>query len=137
MAFKTIKILSGRANVPETLILPAKSGESFSVGQALTISGGALSGASGDTDVFYISLENLDNATADAKLACCRVTPDMLFEVPVSAYSASVQKLGAHVTISSDGLEVTATAASSGFGAEIVDLNSAAAAGDKIICALK
>lgn len=137
MAFKITKILSGRTNQPETLVLPATSGESFSAGEALVVSDGALTKASGDVSALYVALENLDSTSGKGTLACCRVTPDMLFEAPISAYSSSVQEMGAHVTIASDGLGVTATAASTNFGAEIVDMNSAAAVGDKVICVLK
>lgn len=134
--FSVAKILGGRQNVPETLELPVTAGKTYTVGEALVVTSGALAQASGAAKVKYISMENYTApATGARKLRCFRVTPDMLFEVPLSAYSATTLKVGATMTIGADGLTVTATAAE-GTGAEIVDLGDAAKAGDKILVIL-
>lgn len=136
--FEIAKILSGRQNVPETLEMPTLGGEKYSVGEALVISSGAVTKAAGDVDVKYISMENYAAPSSGArKLKCFKVLPDQLYIVKTSAFSSSTQKPGLSVTISSDGLGVTATATSSSFGAEIVDTNGAVASGDKIYVVLR
>ncbi len=131
--FVIAKILGGRQNVAETLELPVTAGKTYTVGQALTVASGALTAASGAVEAKYIAAESYTAPSSGArKLRCYRITPDMLFEVGISAYSASTQKVGAKLQFSTDGSLVTATAAETG-GAEIVDLNGAAKAGDKIL----
>lgn len=130
--FAIVKILGGRQNVAETLELPCSGGKSYTVGEALVVTSGALTVASGAVKPTYIAAESYTAPSTGArKLKCYRVTPDMIFEVPISAYSASNQKVGASVQIGTDGLTLTATAAETG-GAEIVDLCGASKAGDKI-----
>ncbi len=135
--FSVAKILGGRQNVPETLELPVTAGTAYSVGEALVLTSGKLTAASGDVDVKYISLENYTAPDSGARrLKCFRVLPDMLFEVPLSAYAATVVP-GAKVTIGSGGLTVTATAVTDAFGAEIVDANGAAAKDDTVFVVLR
>ncbi len=134
--FVITKILGGRQNVAETLELPCTAGQTYAVGEALVVSGGALAKASGDVKAKYVAAETYTAPSTGArKLRCYRITPDMLFEAELSAYSASTQKVGAKVTFGTDGLTLTATAADAG-GAEIVDLCNASKAGDKIVVIL-
>lgn len=134
--FSVAKILGGRQNVPETLELPVSGGTTYTLGEALVVSGGKLAKASGDVQVKYIALETYAApATGARKLKCFRVMPYQLFEVPTSAAPTSLA-VGGKVTISTTGLEVTATAASD-YGAEIVDLLGAAKTGDKIQVVLR
>lgn len=136
MPFSVAKILGGRQNVPETLELPCKGGVTYTPGEALVVTDGALVKASGDVAVKYISLDSYTAPASGArKLRCYRVMPDQLFEVPVSAAPTSL-KVGGKVTVATSGLEVTATAATDN-GAEIVDLNGAAKTGDKIYVVLR
>lgn len=137
MAFNVSRILGGRQNIPETLVLPVTAGESYAVGEALVAKSGKLTKATGDVAVNYISLESYSAPTEGARgLACFKVTPDMLFEVPVSAVDTAKQMLGAKVTIGTDGLTVTASAATVG-GAEVVSAEGIAKAGDTVTVALK
>lgn len=134
--FAVAKIIGGRMNVPETLELPVTAGQTYKTGEALVVSGGALTKASGDVKATYIAKEDyVAPASGAKKLKCFRVMPDMLFEADISAFSATVQKVGAKVTFSTDGLSLTATAAETA-GAEIVDVAGAAKAGDKIYVVL-
>lgn len=131
--FVIAKILGGRQNVAETLELPCTPGKTYTVGQALVVSSGALTGASGAVEAKYVAAETYTAPASGArKLRCYRITPDMVFEAAISAYSASAQKVGAKLQFATDGLTLTATAAETG-GAEIVDLNGAAKVGDKIL----
>ena len=130
--FVISKILGGRQNVAETLELPCTPSTTYTVGEALVVTNGALAKASGGVAAKYIAAESYAAPSSGArKLRCYRITPDMLFEAPISAYSASTQKVGAKVTFGTDGLTLTATAAEAG-GAEIVDLGNASQKGDKI-----
>lgn len=130
--FVIAKILGGRQNVAETLELPCTAGTTYTVGEALVVTNGALAKASGGVAAKYIAAETYTAPSTGArKLRCYRITPDMLFEAPLSAYSASTLKVGAKVTFGTDGLTLTATAAETG-GAEIVDLGTASKTGDKI-----
>lgn len=130
--FVISKILGGRQNVAETLELPCTAGQTYTVGEALVVSGGALAKASGNVPAKYVAAETYTAPSTGArKLRCYRITPDMLFEAPLSAYSATTVKVGAKVTFGTDGLTLTATAADAG-GAEIVELCGASKEGDKI-----
>lgn len=130
--FVITKILGGRQNVAETLELPCTPGTTYTVGEALVVTNGALAKASGGVVAKYVAAESyVAPSTGARKLRCYRITPDMLFEVPLTAFSASTVKVGARVTFGTDGLTLTATAAEAG-GAEIADTCEAAKAGDKI-----
>lgn len=125
--FALKRILNGRINAPEPLLLPTKAGEAYTAGEALKVSAGALTKASGDVSALYIGAENYTAPAGGGRpLACYRITGDMLFEAPLTALG-NTQKVGARLTLSSDGLGVTATAASAGFGAEIVSLKDSTA----------
>lgn len=130
--FVISKILGGRQNVAETLEIPCAAGQTYTVGEALVVSGGVLAKAAGAVKAKYVAAETYTApATGARKLRCYRITPDMIFEAPLSAYAASTLKVGATVTFGTDGLTLTATAAEAG-GAEIVDLCNATKVGDKI-----
>lgn len=134
--FAIAKILGGRQNVAETLELPCTSGQTYTFGEALVLSAGKLTKASGDVAVQYVALESYQAPASGArKLRCFRVMPDQLFEVEVSAAPTSLA-VGDKVTIATDGLAVTATKASN-YGAEIVDLCEATKAGHRIQVVLR
>ena len=113
-----------------------------------------LKKATGDCTVEYIALEDKTAKTAGEKVLCYRVLPQMIFEVPLASYSASVHVAGAAVQIHTDGLRLgaaaasglsaTTTAANSTYttkvsqktGAVIVDTEGAAAANDKVLVRL-
>lgn len=133
--FVIAKILGGRQNVAETLELPCTPSTTYTVGEALVVTNGALAAAKGDVQAKYVAAETyVAPSTGARRLKCYRITPDMLFEATLAAYGATV-KVGAKVTFGTDGLTLTATAAESG-GAEIVDTNNATKTGDKITVAL-
>ena len=119
--------------VPQTSRHVAASG-TYEIGMALKIASGKLTKASGTDVATHICAENA-KLTADGEIVAFPVTPAMIFEVPISAYSATTQVAGLKVTLATDGKRVTATAAENGSkaGAYIVDLQNAAAVGDKIL----
>lgn len=79
------------------------------VGLALTESNGNLAVASGAVKPLYISMRHEDAAvTAGTVIPVIRVLPDTVFETTASVSMASIN-VGDKVTLSADGLQVTAT----------------------------
>jgi len=107
--------------------MPAKNGESYTCGEALTVSGGAVTKAAGTTAPLYICGEKTIGVTGGT-IAVTRVHPYQVWEAPLSVSGASLVP-GAKVTLSADGLGLTATTADG--VAEITQILGTAA-GDKI-----
>ena len=129
--FNLKKIENGRMNVPEPEYFDAVSGTEIQVGQALTLDGGVLKVlAAGTTKPEFISLGYVSASAAKREIPVARVNDEQVYEVPVSAAPTAL-KVGDKVTLTTDGLEVTATTASG--VATIVNLKGAAAAGDKLL----
>lgn len=122
--FKIVKYLGGRGAYPDALEIQVTA--DVEVGTALTETGAK---ATGDVNVAYVTASA---AKSGEKVICYRVTPDIVFEARLGAYSSSAIKLGTAVTIGTDAKSVTATAVSSGKGAKIIDTNGAAATGDTV-----
>lgn len=123
--FDLKKILNGRMNVPEPEVHVAGI-DITSPGMALTLAGGKLTLCAATSVPTHISMGIAKNG---AKCAACPVNGDQRYEVDVTAAPASLKE-GDKVTISADGLGVTATTTSG--VATIVALNGASAIGDKI-----
>ena len=99
------------------------------VGLALTQSGGNLAIASGTAAPAYISMCEKESAcTAGDIIPVIRVEKGTVYETTLSAAGSSL-KLGDKVTLSADGMQVTAT--TTGGVAEIVAL-CGTAAGDAV-----
>ena len=134
--FKFVKSLDGAKGLP--YIAKAAAG-TYHVGTALYLDNGVAKVATGAAFVQYIAQEN-KTLSAEDELIVLPVTGGMIFEAPISAFSASTQKTGLTVTIHTDGEKVTASAPGSGSaangGAYIYDTLGAAAAGDKILVRL-
>lgn len=127
--FKLIKIENGRQNVPEPEYLEAGT-FAISIGQTLQITDGKLAAASGTVKPTFIAMGELSSSATKRILAVCRVESNQVYEAPISAAPTAL-KVGDKVTISEDGLGVTATTTSG--VATIVSLNGATAAGQKVI----
>ena len=127
MAF-LLHSIDGSAKIPGIEYLPA--GEiTPKVGMALVQSSGNLVAASGDATPTYISMvEKSAACTAGDIIPVIRITSDMIFETSFSA--SGTVNLGGFVQIKSDGLQVTATAATN-HGAEVVWKAASAASGVK------
>ena len=83
----------------------AKEGETIVLGEALTLTAGALTKCSGGTRPDYIAVgSNKENG----ETPCIKVQDYMTFEAPLGAEGTAL-KVGDKVTISADGLGVTAT----------------------------
>lgn len=126
--FKLIKIENGRQNVPEPDYLDVKSAEAVTIGEALVLSSGKLTKATGTPQ--FIAMGEVSANDTDRNIAVCRVESNQIFEAPITAAPTSLN-VGDKVTLADTGLGVTATTQSG--VATIVSLNGAAVAGDKIL----
>ncbi len=124
--FRLIRICGGRINVGESKKLPTTSAESYVWGEALTLVDGALTKCPPTTLPAFMAGEN-KLASDEGTLCVYPVQPNMEFECPVNASPAQL-KVGDKVTLSQDGMGVTATTV--GGVATICDLRGTNAAGD-------
>lgn len=117
-------------NAPLTQRLPAAAGE-YQIGQALTLSGGVLTKATGTAVPGYISAF----AGTAAEGQPIPVTPanGQQFHVPCAADPAAL-KPGDKVTLHTDSAQVTATTA--GGTVLVLDTCGAAQAGDTLLVQL-
>ena len=128
--FDLKKIINGRINVPETESLPTTASEVYVEGEALVLTDGKLTKASGETKPTHISLADYTAPESDQEeLPCFRITPEMVFDAPIEV-SSKVPAVGSKVTLHTDGLGVTDTADSG--VATIVHTNGATATGDTV-----
>ena len=129
--FTLIKIENSGRNVPEPLRLAVSAAVNAPYGTPLSVKGGTATPLTASTTAAatHILLANANGTS----LLCARVTPDMVFEVPLSA-APSAMKVGTEYALSADGSAVSATAVSGSVrGAILVDTCGAAKAGDKIL----
>ena len=128
--FRLIKIEYGRENVPEPLVMPALAGAVYRKGAALSVDAatGALVPATGEAPCRYLCLADKEAEAGDT-LTCCRVYPQMLFEVPLETVSDAVRP-GAILGISADGCALLGTVST--HGALVEDARGASAAGDLV-----
>lgn len=129
MGFRIHNTNDGR--VPPFEYLPAGA-ITPKVGMALTVnSSGQLALASGTTKPTYISMCDRESAlTAGDIIPVIRVEGGMIFGVELSAAGTSL-KLGNKVTITTDGLRVTATTTDG--VAEIVGINGTAIGDEALV----
>ena len=126
--FKLLRIENGRMNVPSPVFHEVTADIAVEEGMALVLASGKLAKTTGKPE--FIAMGAKAAADADRKLGVCRVEPNQIYEVPVSAAPTSL-KVGDKVTLNADGLQVTATTTNGVITVE--DLNGAVAAGDRII----
>ncbi len=131
--YRLVKIINGRTNVAEITSLPTTASTSYRFGDALYLSSGKLSQCTATAKPTYIAAENYTSpASGNRSLLVYAITPQMRFEVPISASPTSLVP-GSFVTVDindnhADGVTATTT---SGV-CQVVDLNSATSAGDFI-----
>jgi hypothetical protein len=128
--FKLIRYENARTNVPEPVFYQAKTGEEFHIGEALVHSDGVLTKCDATSKPSFIAMGYLAAGATNRKLAVCLVDHNMVFEAPINAAPTSI-KVGNKVTLSTDGLGVTATTTSG--VVTIESINGATAAGDTIV----
>lgn len=129
--FRLVKIRNGRGNQPEPEKLGATASETYTLGEALVLSDGALTKCGATAKPTYIAGEDYTAPESGARrVTAYPVSGDMIFEVPLTAAPTSLTA-GSVVTLSADALGVTATTTSG--VATVVDLTGAAASGDRIL----
>lgn len=128
--FRLLKVENGRENVPNPVYHEVTAGEAVEIGEALVLNAGKLTKCGATTKPEFIANGVKSATDENRKLGVVRTEGNQVYEVPVSAVPTSL-KVGDKVTITTDGLQVTATTTSGVITVE--NLNGAAAAGDKII----
>ena len=79
------------------------------VGKAMTVTGGKLAVASGTTKPTYICMRHeASTVAAGTPVPVMRIRDDMIFETTFSVAATSI-KIGDKLTLSTDGMQVTAT----------------------------
>ena len=113
MAFEFIRSENSASPIEKELI--ATSGTTYKHGVAIKYSdAGKAAVASGTTKPEYIYVGKDVVGVSGAKIACVPVLPEYEFESQFSTVATSIKE-GEKVTISSDGLGVTATKTSGEF----------------------
>lgn len=103
---------NGRPNGSDIDYKPAKAGVTYSDGDALVFTGGALEKATGTTAPTHISAAEYAAPAANPDaLAVYPVLPGMWFKTTFAADASAVAE-GSRVTIHTDAAQVTATTAS-------------------------
>lgn len=134
--FNLTRIINGRENVPFVVKLPTTASESYKIGEALKLSSGALTKASGASKPEYICAENYDApATGNKAINVYVVEPNQVWEVPVTFSSTAVAiVLGTKVTLHTNGEGVTdVTTNGVATVLDTLDANTNKANGDKIL----
>ena len=133
--FHLIKILNGRISVPEPERIALTANTTVEYGTLITVKDGVatlFNAASTSLPTHLV----LADSTGKNVLAA-RVSPDMVFEAPVSA-TPTAMIVGGEYLLSSDGKSVSATLVSSGKrGAHLVNKAGASKADDKIYVAFR
>lgn len=132
--FNLTKIVNGRINVPEPEYLPTTASEAYVEGEALVLSSGKLTKASGTTKPTHIALKTYTApATDNEDLPVARIDKSMVFEAPVTYSSNAVAiVLGSKLTIATDGCGVT-DVTTSGVATVVDTLDANKVAGDKVL----
>ena len=112
MGFKQATTMIGNAANFEQV--PATAGESYTLGEALVLSGGAATKCGATAMPEFICQQQLSGAGAGDQLAVTRVSELQELETTLSAAGTAL-KIGDKVTLHTDGEQVTATPASGVF----------------------
>jgi len=128
--FKLLKIENARQNVPEPEFYEVTASEAVVEGEALVLSSGKLTKCGATSTPTHIAMADCAAAATNRKIPVCRVESNQIYEVDTSADPSSLVP-GNKVTLHTDGLKVTATTTSGVI--TVIDINGAAASGDKII----
>lgn len=134
--FHLIKILNGRAGVPEPERVSLTAPVTVEYGTPVVIKGGTLVKADASLAALPTHLVLCDAKNASEVLVS-PISPEMVFEVPAAAIPTAMT-VGSEYLLSSDGKLVTATAVTSGKrGATLVSKAGAQIAGDNLLVAFR
>ena len=118
---------SNVGNAPEIIQVPATISEEYAIGEALTMSSGAVTKAASTVKPEYIAAEKKTAKTGDT-LSCYLVEHNQEYESVTSADGTLT--VGSKYTLDSTGLKVTATATNG--VAEVVSV-AGTTAGSKVV----
>lgn len=124
MAFSWLK-----GKTPIQKEYPTVAEETYTLGEALVLSNGAVTKCSATTKPEFISMNKDVTGGEGVEIAVQVIEEDMEFRVPLSAAGTGL-KLGDKVTLNTDGAQVTATKTSG--VAEIIGIEGTAI-GDTVI----
>lgn len=106
--FSFVKSNAGH-NFPAIVQLPTTASTTYKVGDALILSSGALTKATGETAPAYVCAENYTApASGQKEIAVYPIYPFQEWETTLSAAGTSLN-VGDKVTINTDAAQVTAT----------------------------
>ena len=105
--FRLVKILNGRTNQAEPMVMATNPGEAYEMGEALCLANGVLTRAATSAAPTYISICDMAADKAE-KLPVYPVSQNMVFECPITGDASSLT-IGNKVTLAEDGMGVTAT----------------------------
>ena len=106
---------------------PAAAGMTLKVGTALTMDGGVLAKATGETKPEFICMQDVAKTTSGQMIHVERVREETVYETELSVASAAIA-VGESYTIDANGEMITAT---TGGAAEVVSFDGKEA-GDKV-----
>ena len=110
MAFSLAFTLGGYTNQPPVEQAKVTASEAYTEGEALALSSGAATKASGTTMPTLMAMQS-KTAASSGKVFVHTIMPEYVYRTTFSADASAVAE-GAKVTLSSDGLSVTATTTS-------------------------
>lgn len=128
MAFNFIKSSNTAVLVPELIQVPATNAEEYEVGEALKLSSGAVTKASGTNVPEYISAEKKTAKTGDT-LTCFLIEKNQHYKTTLSTDGTLV--VGTKYTIASSGDKITATSTTG--VAEVVSVAGSTAGSEVIV----
>lgn len=121
---------NGKPEFPILKTLPSKASVTYSVGDALVLTGGALEKATGTTKPEYIcACDYTAPATGNEPIAAYLVAPGQEYVTTFAAAGTAIEE-GDSVTIHTDAAQVTAT--TTGGVAKVLKKHGSGAAGDKV-----
>ncbi len=129
--FTLRRIYNSNSSAPEPCRMPTSSTAEYKLGSALVLTQGKLANAAATDKPLYIAAESA--AAGEKKsLICYPISPDMLFEVPVSGVPLTL-KLGDKVTLNvTDGIASGVTNTTASGVCTVVDTRGAKKSGDSI-----
>lgn len=134
--FKLVKIENARQNVPEPEYLEVTASEAVSLGEALILSGGKLTKATGDNvKPAFIAMADCGASDTKRVIPVCRVEANQIYEVGVTFSETAVAiVVGTKLTLATDGLGVTdVTTKGVVTVVDALEANTKKATGDKIL----
>ncbi len=134
--FKFKRMINTNASCPEPEFLEVTDNEAVIEGEAMYLSAGKLTKATGTTKPTHIALAGVEGKAGVKDFPAFLITPNMLFEAPVTFSSpAKPLVVGTKVTIGTDGEGITDVVTSG--VCTIKDTLQATKTGDAVVVAFE